>query len=124
MQAMQGQPLWPYEESSLQRPHLSSAAALQFLVQSLVREESCLYVLLYERLCKYCHVLSCRVLQWHLIGTTGVQVDVLGFEADIRGRWAAEAMRWMLQSSSRHLTARSHQVFSRCSLFPFADRRC
>ncbi len=51
MQAMQGQPLWPYEESSLQRPHLSSAAALQFLVQSLVREEICLFVSLYERLC-------------------------------------------------------------------------
>ena len=39
-----------------------------------------------------------------------MQVEVLGFEADIRGRWAAEAMRWMLQSSSRHLTTRSHQV--------------
>ena len=37
MQAMQGQPLWAYEESSLQRPRLGSAAALQFLVQSLVR---------------------------------------------------------------------------------------
>ena len=38
------------------------------------------------------------------------QVDVLHFEEDIRGRWAAEAMRWLLQSSSRHLTARSHQA--------------
>lgn len=39
-----------------------------------------------------------------------LQVDVLHFEEDIRGRWAAEAMRWLLQSSSRHLTSRSHQV--------------
>ena len=39
-----------------------------------------------------------------------LQVDVLHFEDDIRGRWAAEAMRWLLQSSSRHLTSRSHQV--------------
>ncbi len=36
LQAMQGQPLWSFEESNLQRPHLGSAAALQFLVQSLV----------------------------------------------------------------------------------------
>ena len=62
------------------------------------------------------------MLQEHLIGATCMQVEVLSFEADIRGQWAAEAMRWMLQSSSRHLTARSHQVVIGCSLYALADR--
>lgn len=37
MQAVQGQQLWPSEDSSLSRPHPGSAAALQHLVESLVR---------------------------------------------------------------------------------------
>ena len=37
LQAMQGQLLWPFEDSSLNRPHLSSAVALKHFVQSLVR---------------------------------------------------------------------------------------
>ena len=36
LQAMQGQLLWCFEDSNLNRPHLSSAAALQHFVQSLV----------------------------------------------------------------------------------------
>lgn len=51
MQAMQGQPLWPYEESTLQRPHLGSAASLQFLVQSLVREDFLLCESIHKWLC-------------------------------------------------------------------------
>ena len=36
LQAMQGQLLWSFEDGNLNRPHLSSAAALKHLVQSLV----------------------------------------------------------------------------------------
>lgn len=36
MQAVQGQQLWPSEDSSLCRPNPGSAAALQHLVESLV----------------------------------------------------------------------------------------
>lgn len=36
MQAVQGQQLWPSEDSSLSRPNPASAAALQHLVESLV----------------------------------------------------------------------------------------
>ena len=36
LQAMQGQVLWSFEDSNLNRPHLSSAAALKHFVQSLV----------------------------------------------------------------------------------------
>ena len=57
-----------------------------------------------------------RAARKGLTGAERMQVEVLGFEGDIRGRWAAEAMRWMLQSSSRHLTTRSHQVV--CKALP------
>jgi len=53
-----------------------------------------------------------------------MQVDVLQFEDDIRGRWAAEAMRWMLQSSSRHLTTRSHQVLHNTSFLAHPSLQC
>jgi hypothetical protein len=36
MQALQGQQLWPSEDSSLSRPRPGSAAALQHLVEMLV----------------------------------------------------------------------------------------
>lgn len=37
LHAMQGQLLWSFEDSNLNKPHLASSAALQCLVQSLVR---------------------------------------------------------------------------------------
>jgi len=48
LQAMQGRPLWSFEESNLQRPHLGSAAALQFFVQSLVCNNVFCFPLLLE----------------------------------------------------------------------------
>lgn len=44
MQAMRGQQLWQSEEVSLTRPHVPSAAAIDFLVTSLV-PSPCLLVL-------------------------------------------------------------------------------
>lgn len=115
MQAMQGQALWPYEQSTLQRPHLGSAAALQHLVQSVVRVD--VLICHSSKSSSNCDPLlttfarassQSRKEAAHL--TECMQVELLRFEADIRGQWAAEAMRWMLQSSSRQLTTRSHQV--------------
>lgn len=40
----------------------------------------------------------------------GMQVEAISFEEDLQDRWAAEALRWALHCSSRHLTERSHQV--------------
>jgi hypothetical protein len=37
-------------------------------------------------------------------------VDALSGEAELHERWAAVALRWLLETSSRHLAARSHQV--------------
>lgn len=37
-------------------------------------------------------------------------MDGVFFEGDLRERWAAEALRWMLDCNSRHLACRSHQV--------------
>lgn len=39
-------------------------------------------------------------------------LESIFFERDLRERWAAEALRWMTDSNSRHLACRSHQVFS------------
>ena len=36
--------------------------------------------------------------------------DSIFFESDLQERWAAEALKWMLECNSRHLTCRSHQV--------------
>lgn len=36
--------------------------------------------------------------------------EAIFFESDLRERWAAEALRWMLECNSRHLACRSHQV--------------
>lgn len=36
--------------------------------------------------------------------------DSIFFESDLRERWAAEALKWMLECNSRHLAGRSHQV--------------
>ena len=36
--------------------------------------------------------------------------DAIFFESDLRERWAAEALKWMLECNSRHLACRSHQV--------------
>ncbi|EIE19264.1 hypothetical protein COCSUDRAFT_48883 [Coccomyxa subellipsoidea C-169] len=38
-------------------------------------------------------------------------VEALSFEEELRERWAAEALRWLLHCSSRHLAERSHQVY-------------
>ncbi|CAL8468215.1 g7754 [Coccomyxa elongata] len=46
-------------------------------------------------------------------------VEALSFEEDLQDRWAAEALRWALHCSSRHLTERSHQVYR--ALRPAAD---
>ena len=36
--------------------------------------------------------------------------DSIFFESDLRERWAAEALKWMLECNSRHMACRSHQV--------------
>lgn len=36
--------------------------------------------------------------------------DAIFFESDLREKWAAEALKWMLECNSRHLACRSHQV--------------
>ena len=36
--------------------------------------------------------------------------DSIFFESDLRERWAAEALKWMMECNSRHLACRSHQV--------------
>ena len=36
--------------------------------------------------------------------------EAIFFESDLRERWAAEALKWMLECNSRHLACRSHQV--------------
>ncbi len=36
--------------------------------------------------------------------------EAIFFESDLRERWAAEALKWMLGCNSRHLACRSHQV--------------
>jgi hypothetical protein len=45
--------------------------------------------------------------------TVLVQVEAFGSGSsggELRERWAAEALRWLLEGASRHLAARSHQV--------------
>ena len=37
-------------------------------------------------------------------------LDSIFFEADLRERWAARALAWLLEAESPHLTCRSHQV--------------
>lgn len=37
-------------------------------------------------------------------------VDAIFFEPELREKWAAEALRWMLECHTRHLACRSHQV--------------
>ncbi len=37
-------------------------------------------------------------------------LDSIFFESGLRERWAQEALRWMLEASSRHFACRSHQV--------------
>lgn len=44
-------------------------------------------------------------------------MEALSFEEELQERWAAEALRWLLQASSRHLAARSHQVLSLSSYY-------
>ena len=47
-----------------------------------------------------------------LTALTSAIVESIFFEKDIRERWAKEALKWMLESNSRHLACRSHQVQS------------
>lgn len=42
--------------------------------------------------------------------------DSIFFESDLRERWAAEALKWMLECNSRHLAGRSHQVLMQACL--------
>lgn len=42
--------------------------------------------------------------------------DSIFFESDLRERWAAEALKWMLECNSRHLACRSHQVLMTLSV--------
>ena len=46
---------------------------------------------------------------------TNAILESIFFEKDLRERWAAEALRWMLDSNSRHLACRSHQVRPACA---------
>ena len=47
-----------------------------------------------------------------LSALTNAILESIFFERDLKERWAAEALKWMLDSSSRHLACRSHQVLS------------
>ncbi|CAI5507771.1 unnamed protein product [Closterium sp. Naga37s-1] len=38
-------------------------------------------------------------------------VDAIFFQSDLRTRWGEEALKWLLDSASRHAAARSHQMF-------------
>lgn len=46
-----------------------------------------------------------------LSALTNAILESIFFERDLKERWAAEALKWMLDSSSRHLACRSHQVW-------------
>lgn len=45
-----------------------------------------------------------------LSALVGAVTEAIFFESDLRERWAAEALKWMLECHSRHLACRSHQV--------------
>ena len=45
-----------------------------------------------------------------LSSLVGAVTEAIFFESDLRERWAAEALKWMLECNSRHLACRSHQV--------------
>lgn len=45
-----------------------------------------------------------------LSALTSAILESIFFERDLRERWAAEALKWMMDSNSRHLACRSHQV--------------
>ena len=45
-----------------------------------------------------------------LSALTNAILESIFFERDLKERWAAEALKWMLDSNSRHLACRSHQV--------------
>ncbi|DBA89055.1 TPA: hypothetical protein ACH3X2_000264 [Trebouxia sp. C0005] len=47
--------------------------------------------------------------------------DAIFFESDLQERWAAEALKWMLECNSRHLACRSHQVFRALRPAPSSD---
>ncbi|KAL0053523.1 hypothetical protein WJX82_006983 [Trebouxia sp. C0006] len=47
--------------------------------------------------------------------------EAIFFESDLRERWAAEALKWMLECNSRHLACRSHQVFRALRPAPSSD---
>ena len=43
--------------------------------------------------------------------------DSIFFESDLQDRWAAEALKWMLECNSRHLACRSHQACFNATVF-------
>ncbi|CAM8994511.1 unnamed protein product [Rhodiola kirilowii] len=38
-------------------------------------------------------------------------VDAIFFQGDLRETWGAEALKWAMESNSRHLACRSHQIY-------------
>ncbi|CAK9155954.1 unnamed protein product [Ilex paraguariensis] len=38
-------------------------------------------------------------------------VDAIFFQGDLRETWAAEALKWAMECTSRHLACRSHQIY-------------
>ncbi|GER30702.1 ARM repeat superfamily protein, partial [Striga asiatica] len=38
-------------------------------------------------------------------------VDAIFFQGDLRERWGAEALKWAMECTSRHLACRSHQIY-------------
>ena len=56
-----------------------------------------------------------------LTALTNAIVDSIFFESDLRERWAAEALRWMLDSNSRHLACRSHQIYRALRPMPSSE---
>lgn len=38
-------------------------------------------------------------------------VDAIFFQGDLRERWGAEALKWAVECTSRHLACRSHQIY-------------
>jgi hypothetical protein len=125
LQAMRGQQLWQSEEVTLTRPSIPSAAALEALVTSLVRDfimhrfalaaltccealSETWHVFRHWPACSSCHILD--GLGEADPDASMAQVDIMAFEVDLRERWSSEALRWLLECSSRHMARRSHQV--------------
>ena len=54
-----------------------------------------------------------------LSALTNAILESIFFERELKERWAAEALKWMLDSSSRHLACRSHQASIWVDLLPF-----